>query len=76
MLEAKDKPNLLAGGNPVLSPTFSQSFSDLNDDEFTLRRKPCTLGESGFLRAPNWVLRCFMWLYRLGIPLEAQWTVL
>ena len=30
------------------------------DDEFGVRRKPCTLGESGFLRAASWVLRCFI----------------
>ena len=23
-------------------------------------REPCTLGESGFLRAPSWILRCFI----------------
>ena len=30
------------------------------DDEFGERRKPCTRGESGFLRASSWVLRCFI----------------
>jgi hypothetical protein len=26
----------------------------------TARRKPCTLGEAGFLHRSNWVVRCFM----------------
>src|SRR6266481_10060545 len=39
---------------------FSNSLSDCANDEFTVRRKPCTLGESGFLRTPSWVLRCFI----------------
>src|SRR5260370_31691586 len=33
---------------------------DCDADELAARRKPCTRGESGFLRTPRWVPRCFI----------------
>ena len=49
---------------------LESALSDV-DGEFIARRKPCTLAESGFLRTPNWVLRCFIWFpgsLSLSIP--------
>src|SRR5260370_10009715 len=43
-----------------LPPKFSTAPCDCTENESTLRRKPCTLGESGFLRTPSWVVRCFI----------------
>ncbi len=51
----------------TLSLEFSR-FSMIALDEFKERRKPCTRGESGFLRGSDWVLRTFIRVpWKLGL---------
>ncbi len=53
MVDGEGKPSPSVCSNNFLADELPVCLPDFDDEESTVRRKPCTLGESGFLRTPS-----------------------